>query len=214
MQKILTLGTVMACLLFFQHQTTSAQGKGSEKNYEVKARKGPKNEHHGKKSRGDWHEGSEYNNIKTPAGSGSPEVVNKGPKPYYHGVKDRGHQHHYDQSNYEKVYKYTYRYRGGGMPAWAKMQQYRGKHYAYFPDYFTFFDPANNNYVFWNGNVWTSSDTIPDFLFDVDLSSARLVEMTNVSTRKAPYLYFDDYYRAYPPEFHKPGVVRPPLMKN
>lgn len=214
MQKILTLGTVMACLLFFQYQTASAQGKGSEKDYEVKTNKGPKDEHHGKKSRGDWHGGSEYHNIKAPTGSGSPEVVNKGPKVYYHGVKDRGHKHHYDHSNYEKVYDNTFRYRGGGIPVWAKEQQYHGRHYAYFPDYFTFFDPGKNGYTFWDGKAWIFSASVPEFLLNVDLGKARLVVMDKVSTRKAPYLYFDDYYKAYPPSFHKPGIIVPPVMKH
>ncbi len=214
MQKILAWGTMVACFLIFNDFAASAQGKGKEKDYTVKTHKGSKNEHHGEKSRGDWHSEGEYRNIKAPAGSGSPEVTNKGPKPYYHGVKDHGHKHRYDKSDNDKVYDNTYRYRGGSIPVWAKEQQYNGKHHVYFPDYFTFFDPKRNGYVYWNGNQWTFSQAVPDFLLNVDLGRVSLVTMEHVSLRTEPYLYFDDYYKAYPPSFRTESVPEPPVMRR
>jgi hypothetical protein len=114
--------------------------------------------------------------------------------------KGKGHGKH-GKVKHTKVMK-TKEYRGyrvkGGPPAWAPAHGYRAKQHVYFPDYYTFYDPNRNGYVYWGGNGWQFSPSTPGFLNGVNLGAARMQLMNDVPLATRPEVYYDRYSSTYP----------------
>ena len=50
------------------------------------------------------------------------------------------------------------------VPAWAPAHHYDAKAYAYFPDYYTFYDPTRGGYLYWDKNNFSFSSKVPSFM--------------------------------------------------
>ncbi|RQO30761.1 hypothetical protein DBR32_08515 [Taibaiella sp. KBW10] len=121
--------------------------------------------------------------------------------------KGRGHQEKAYYKQDKRVYKQTrktvvvrdaYR-RGGGPPAWAPAHGYRMKQHLYFPDYYAYYDPRRNGYVYWNNSAWIFSPVVPPYMSGVDLNRARVQVIGDLPLNKRPEANWRRYYRAYPP---------------
>lgn len=95
----------------------------------------------------------------------------------------------------------------GGPPPWAPAHGYRSKQHVYFPDYYTFYDPRRNGYVYWGSDAWVFSPTVPGFLAQIDLGRARIQIMGDVPLTRRPETYYNNYHRLYPPQ--PVGIVVP-----
>ena len=85
-----------------------------------------------------------------------------------------------------------------GPPPWAPAHGYRAKQHVYFPDYYTFYDPYRNGYVYWNNSNWAFSPSVPGFLTNVNLGGARIQLMSDVPLATHPETYYSTYSRQYP----------------
>jgi hypothetical protein len=84
-----------------------------------------------------------------------------------------------------------------GPPSWAPAHGYRANKHAYFPDYYTYYDP-NRGYVYWNNNTWVTSRTIPSFLTTVNLGKARIQVLNDLNLSTRPESNYSTYMRLYP----------------
>ncbi|PSK90086.1 hypothetical protein [Taibaiella chishuiensis] len=119
-------------------------------------------------------------------------------------AQGRGHgydKHHKEDKAYRKGYRkgYNTAARQNGPPAWAPAHGYRAKNHVYFPDYYTFYDPSRNGYVYWQNNAWLFSRTVPSFMASVDLGRARIQVLGDLPLATRPEPNFSRYYRMYPP---------------
>lgn len=205
MKKILKpaiIAVIVSC--FGMHAAAQDVYEGKD----PKVEKGSKREHHNMDLPGDNHHNDmQYRRIPH---AGSNAGVNKGPKDSYHGMRDKGHSHHYNRGEVANLYKNSHRYRGVQRPIWAEGHEYDFDRHAYFPDYYVFYDAKKNEYAYWQNLRWNYSKDVPPAVMDVDLSQARLVIMGDVKLSESPYLYFAEFYQAYPPEYD-PGLPLPPL---
>lgn len=119
-----------------------------------------------------------------------------------HWKKDRGH--------YGYAPAATNRRKGGGPPPWAPAHGYRAKQHVYFPDYYTYYDPRRNGYVYWRGNNWTFSRNVPSFLNGVNLGSARM-QVLPLGWTALPETHYRDYARSYPANAVNISIPIPPL---
>jgi len=114
--------------------------------------------------------------------------------------KAKGHHKHEKAGKaYEKGYRQGSKRKGGGPPPWAPAHGYRAKNHVYFPDYYTFYDPRRNGYVYWNNNNWTFSPSVPSFMANIDLGKARIQLLGDIPLTSLPEPNFSRYYRMYPP---------------
>ncbi len=113
--------------------------------------------------------------------------------------KGKGHYKHKGGKGFKKEVRYDQGRRGGGPPPWAPAHGYRAKNHVYFPDYYTFYDPRRNGYVYWNNNAWIFSPSVPSFLATVDLGRARVQVLGDIPLTSLPEPNFNKYYRLYPP---------------
>lgn len=104
---------------------------------------------------------------------------------------DRYEDDWYDDDGYARYHK-------GGPPPWAPAHGYRAKHHVYFQDYYTFYDPYRDGYVYWQEDDWVFSRSVPTFMANVDLGRARVQLMADVPLSKHPEYYFDRYAERYP----------------
>ncbi|WP_129022037.1 hypothetical protein [Edaphocola flava] len=113
---------------------------------------------------------------------------------------DRGRQdkHVYKQSRKTVVYR-DKGYRRGGPPAWAPAHGYRMKQHVYFPDYYAFYDPYRNGYVYWNNSAWIFSAVPPPYMSGVNLNRARVQIVSDIPLTTRPERYWRRYYNSYPP---------------
>lgn len=88
--------------------------------------------------------------------------------------------------------------KGGGPPPWAPAHGYRAKQHVYFPDYYTFYDPNRNGYVYWNNDNWLFSQVLPAFLSSVDLGTARMQVLSDVPLTTRPETRYTVYRERYP----------------
>lgn len=82
-------------------------------------------------------------------------------------------------------------------PGWGKKHGYQNNYHVYFPDYYTFYDPARG-YVYWNNNYWVTSQSLPSFLTSVDLGRARIQILTNEPLSAHPEVRYHTYIGQYP----------------
>jgi hypothetical protein len=122
-------------------------------------------------------------------------------------AQGRGHDKHDKAAKKEyKAYKKGYKQgaktnyvRRGGPPSWAPAHGYRAKNHVYFPDYYTFYDPRRNGYVYWNNNTWSFSPSVPSFMANIDLGRARIQVLGDLPLTTQPEPDFNRYYGMYPP---------------
>ncbi len=210
MKKLVIIGLSFVLALGVQNNC-AAQNSKVPKRELPSVNKGPKNIHHGKRQPGDRHQTGDFSRVNVPSGGGW-EVVNKGPQNVYHGRKDHKDSHKEDKKVNAVVYNNTHRYRGTERPIWAKGAKYKFKHHVYFPDYFTFFNPKNNNYIYWEENRWKASPNIPLSMLKAKFADYRIVEMKDVRLNDEPFRHFEEYYKSYPPqEAH--NIERPRFIR-
>ncbi len=95
-------------------------------------------------------------------------------------------------------------------PAWGASKHYNGESHVYFPDYYTFYDPARG-YVYWNNGYWVTSVTEPSFLSGVDLNTARIELLPNEALTERPELRYTTYAGQYPGRIIGVGIPIPPI---
>lgn len=130
--------------------------------------------------------------------------------------KDHGKPHK-EYKAYKKGYKQGYRtaVRRGGPPAWAPAHGYRAQNHVYFPDYYTFYDPNRNGYVYWRNNAWAFSSSVPSFMAHVDLGRARVQVIGDLPLTTRPEPNFNRYYGMYPPSGTiSINIPHPPLPRR
>jgi hypothetical protein len=86
-----------------------------------------------------------------------------------------------------------------GPPDWAPAHGYRRDRHVYFQDYYTFYDP-NRGYVYWQGDRWVNSPTVPVFLDRVDLGKARIQVLNDLDLSVRPEERYQTYQQLYPAE--------------
>jgi hypothetical protein len=79
---------------------------------------------------------------------------------------------------------------------------------VYMPDYYAFYDPHRNGFVYWTGEKWTVSQESPAMLKDVDLGNTR-VQILKDETLTYPENNFEQYMKLYPPQQIFPSVPVP-----
>jgi hypothetical protein len=85
-----------------------------------------------------------------------------------------------------------------------------GKNYAYFPDYYAFYDPARG-YVYWDmqSNQWQTSHEIPAFMTKVDFSKVRVKIIDGLSLDLYPERNYPYYMKLYPAQLNDAKVPVP-----
>lgn len=124
----------------------------------------------------------------------------KNRKSYYkEREKDRKAYNKYVQKSskhYNKSYQKSYKRKG--PPHWAPAHGYRAKHHVYFRDYYTFYDPYRDGYIYRYNNGWRFSRSVPAFLVNVDLGRARVQFLTDIPLSQHPERYYSRYSKRYP----------------
>lgn len=115
------------------------------------------------------------------------------------GNGKKGHPKAYKHHQGNHKGKQHQAYRQQGPPPWAPAHGYRAKQHVYFPDYHVFYDARRSGYVYWNNGNWAFSAVMPAFIANIDLGNARVQVMSEVPLNARPEIYYDDYYRTYPP---------------
>lgn len=78
----------------------------------------------------------------------------------------------------------------------------------YYPDYYTFYDPARHGYVYWQENKWVVSQERPVFMRDADVGRTRVQVLQN-DQLAMPEDRFEQYMRLYPAQPVSPSVPVP-----
>jgi hypothetical protein len=86
------------------------------------------------------------------------------------------------------------------LPGWAKAHNYDATSHAYFPDYYTYYDPTRGGYVYWDNGKWTFSPSVPSYLDKVDLSQSRVQILKGLSLDLHPEQDYPHYMEMYPPD--------------
>ncbi len=100
------------------------------------------------------------------------------------------------------------------VPTWAAAHKYDAKAHVYFPDYYTYYDPARGGYVFWNNGNYTFTPALPPFLEKVDLSKSRVQILKGLSLDLHPELNYPNYMKMYPPDNNGNTRVPVPVPGN
>ena len=100
------------------------------------------------------------------------------------------------------------------LPSWAVAHKYDASAHVYFPDYYTYYDPARGGYVFWNKGAWTFTPAVPPFLEKVDLGKSRIQILKGLSLDLHPELNFPYYMKQYPPDPNNNMMVPSPIPGN
>ena len=85
-----------------------------------------------------------------------------------------------------------------GLPPWAKAQHYHARNFAYFPDYYTFYDPKRKGYYYWNNDKYIFTPALPPFLEKVDMRKSRIRILKGLSLDLHPELHYPYYMKLYP----------------
>jgi len=86
------------------------------------------------------------------------------------------------------------------LPSWAEAQHYDASSYAYFPDYYTYYDPQRGGYLFWMNGKYTFTPTMPPFMEKVDMSTQRVQLLKGLSLDLHPEQNYPRYMKLYPAE--------------
>ncbi len=101
-----------------------------------------------------------------------------------------------------------------GLPPWAPAHKYDATAHVYFPDYYTYYDPARGGYVFWNNGKYTFTPALPPFLEKVDLSRSRIQILKGLSLDLHPEENYPYYMKQYPADNNNNGMVPVPIPGN
>jgi hypothetical protein len=100
------------------------------------------------------------------------------------------------------------------IPAWALAHNYDATAHVYFPDYYTYYDPARGGYVYWQNGQYTFSPAVPPFLEKVDLSRSRIQILKGLSLDLHPEQNYPYYMKLYPPADNGNSMVPVPVPGN
>ena len=100
------------------------------------------------------------------------------------------------------------------VPPWAAAHKYDATAHVYFPDYYTYYDPARGGYVFWNDGKYTFTPALPPFLEKVDLSKSRVQILKGLSLDLHPELNYPYYMKQYPADGNGNTMVPVPVPGN
>ena len=100
------------------------------------------------------------------------------------------------------------------LPDWAAAHNYDAKSHAYFPDYYTYYDPVCGGYLYWDNNNYTFSKTPPAFMQHVDLKKSRVQILKGLSLELYPELNYPYYMKMYPPDPNGNTNVPVPIPGN
>lgn len=122
----------------------------------------------------------------------------KSRKEYY--KKQEKNRKVYQKSSKKTVKHYSYSQpkKRNGPPSWAPAHGYRAKNHVYFRDYYTFYDPYRDGYVYRHKNKWLFSRSVPSFLVGVNLNKARVHFLTDIPLNHHPEQYYSRYSSRYP----------------
>ena len=95
------------------------------------------------------------------------------------------------------------------LPPWAAAHNYDATAHVYFPDYYTFYDASRGGYVFWNGDQWSFTPTMPPFLEHVDMSKERIKILKGLDLDLHPEQNYPNYMKQYPAEHTYDNVPVP-----
>lgn len=84
-------------------------------------------------------------------------------------------------------------------PNWATPHHYDASEHVYFPDFYTFYDPNRGGYVFWQDDRWIFSPSLPTFMTGVDLGTARIEPLHDITLPMHPEDYYARYFSTFPP---------------
>jgi hypothetical protein len=104
--------------------------------------------------------------------------------------------------------------KGTKMPEWAAAHNYDATNHVYFPDYYTFYDPTREGYVFYDKGKWSVTPTVPPYMSNVDLSKSRVQILKGVSLDLHPEEHYPYYMEMYPPDNNGNTQVPVPNMNN
>ncbi|XZF15324.1 hypothetical protein ACTHGU_04240 [Chitinophagaceae bacterium MMS25-I14] len=82
------------------------------------------------------------------------------------------------------------------------------KQKIYFPDYYTFYDPARKSFVYWDENQWKTSSEKPALLKDADMGRTR-VQFLKDENLALPEDNIERYMKLYPAQPVSPTVTVP-----
>jgi hypothetical protein len=99
------------------------------------------------------------------------------------------------------------------VPPWATAHHYDATAHAYFPDYYTYYDPGRGGYVFWQNGKYTFTPALPPFLEKVDLRNERIKILKGLSLDMHPELNYPYYMNLYP-AVHNYNMVPVPIITN
>ena len=101
------------------------------------------------------------------------------------------------------------------VPPWAKAHNYDATAHVYFPDYYTYYDPARGGYIFWDNGKYTFTPSLPPFMEKVDLSKTRIKILKGLSLDLHPELNYPYYMKQYPADNgNNDGMVPVPVPGN
>jgi hypothetical protein len=100
------------------------------------------------------------------------------------------------------------------LPEWAPAHNYDATAHVYFPDYYTYYDPARGGYVYWVNGQYTFSPSLPPFLEKVDLGKSRIQILKGLSLDLHPEQNYPYYMKMYPPDDNGNTMVPVPTMGN
>ena len=99
--------------------------------------------------------------------------------------------------------------RGVMLPPWAPAHNYDATVHAYFPDYYTYYDPNRGGYVYWKNGKYSFTPTVPPFLEKVDLGKSRIKLLKGLSLDLHPEENYP-YYMKMNPADHENNLVPVP----
>lgn len=100
------------------------------------------------------------------------------------------------------------------LPPWADAQHYDATAHVYFPDYYTFYDPARGGYLYWNKGNYSFSPTVPPVMEQVNLGKSRIKILKGLSLDLHPELDYPHYMQMYPPDGNGNTLVPVPIPGN
>ncbi len=100
------------------------------------------------------------------------------------------------------------------VPTWAEAQHYDATAHAYFPDFYTFYDPARGGYAYWENGKWSFSPAVPPFLAKVDMSKTRIKILKGLSLDLHPEQNYPYYMKMYPADGNGNYNVPVPIPGN
>jgi hypothetical protein len=96
------------------------------------------------------------------------------------------------------------------VPDWAAAHHYDAKTHAYFPDYYTYYDPSRGGYVYWKNGSYTFTPSLPPFMENADLDKSRVQIIKGLSLDLHPERNYPHYMKLYPAVDANDGKVPVP----